>query len=72
MRTREIPPEISELLPDRDDVAFLERFVANEVPIDGRDVDFALKTAMSARRRTSRIDACYRRQAPTLAAFGRV
>ena len=72
MRTSEIPPEISELLPDRDDVAFLQRFVANEVPTDGRDVDFALKTTMSARRRTGRIDACYRRPAPAPSAFGRL
>ena len=72
MRTREIPPEISDLLPDRNDVAFLERFVANEVPTDGRDVAFALQTAMSARRRTSRSGACYRRPTPTLSTFDRV
>jgi hypothetical protein len=60
MRTREIPPEISELLPAQDDVAFLRLFVANEVPASGRDVDFALKNALSVGRRVRRAAPCYR------------
>lgn len=50
MLRREIPPKISELLPDLDDRLALRNFMANEVPNDGGKVHFALISALSVRR----------------------
>lgn len=71
MRAREIPPEISGLLPDEEDRAFLARFIANEVPADGRTVQFALKDALRTRRREVSAGPCYAPPNPALEAAGR-
>lgn len=46
----EIPPKISELLPNIEDRASLKRFVKAEVPGDGEAIHLALLSALAMRQ----------------------